>query len=162
MDSVVFYRSFHTHPANKLIHFIFIPLIVLSSLNFLSKLSLQIRLPISKKYLGSKIIHKPTLTINENTFISIYNLYYYFAYNWKIGLIMQFYISFLRLIGIVWRETDKKWLKHSIIMFVSAWTMQFLGHAIEGNKPALLTSLSQAVFQAPLFTLEYVYPSLLQ
>ena len=162
MDSVDFYRSFHTHPANKLIHFIFIPLIVLSTLNFLSKLSLQIILPISKNYLGSKIIHKPTLTINENTFISIYNLYYYFAYNWKIGLIMQFYISFLRFIAIAWRETDKKWLKHSIIMFVSAWTMQFLGHAIEGNRPALLTSLSQAVFQAPLFTLEYVYPPLLQ
>jgi len=162
MDSVDFYRSFHMHPVNKLIHFIFIPLIMLSTLNFLSELSLQFRLPISKKYIGSKKILKPTLTINENTINGIYNLYYYIAYNWKIGLIMQAYIIFLRLIGIVWRETDKKWLKHSIIMFVSAWTMQFIGHAIEGNKPALLTSLSQAVFQAPLFTLEYIYPALLQ
>ena len=162
MDSVDFYRSFHTHPVNKLIHFIFIPLIVLSTLNFLSKLSLQVKLPISKNYLGSKKILKPTVTINDNVIISIYTIYYYFAYNWKIGLIMQCYIYILRLIGIVWRETDKKWLKHSIIMFVSAWTMQFLGHAIEGNRPALLTSLSQAVFQAPLFTLEYVYPPLLQ
>jgi len=172
MDSVDFYRSFHTHPANKLIHFICIPMIVLSILNFLSKLSLQFFLPllpfarydpVSKKYIGSKKILNSTLTIiNENTIISIYNLYYYFVYNWKIGLIMQCYIYFLRLIGLVWRETDKKWLKHSIIMFVSAWTMQFVGHAIEGNKPALLTSLSQAVFQAPLFTLEYIYPALLQ
>ena len=162
MDSVEFYRSFHTHPANKLIHFICIPMIVLSILNFLSKLSLQIRLPISKKYLSSLKILQPNLTIDGNTIINIYNLYFYFAYNWKIGLIMQLYIIFLRLISLVWRETDKKWLKHSIIMFVSAWTMQFVGHAIEGNKPALLTSLSQAVFQAPLFTLEYVYPPLLQ
>ena len=69
---------------------------------------------------------------------------------------------FLTIIGIIWRETDKKWLKHSIIMFTCAWIMQFLGHAIEGNKPALLTSLTQSIFQAPLFTLEYVYPSLLQ
>ena len=162
MDSVEFYRSFHTHPMNKLIHFICIPLIVLSTLNFLSKLSLQIRLPISKKYLGSKKILKPTITIDGNTIITIYNFYYYFAYNWKIGLIMQLYVSFLHLIATIWRETDEYWLKNSVIMFVSAWTMQFLGHAIEGNKPALLTSLSQAVFQAPLFTLEYIYPSLLQ
>ena len=161
MDSVEFYRSFHMHPANKLIHFIFIPLIVLSTLNFLSKLSLQIILPISKNYLGSKKILKPTVTINDNAIISIYTIYYYLVYNWKIGLAMQFYVSFLRLIAIAWRETDKKWLKHSITMFGSAWTMQFLGHAIEGNRPALLTSLSQAVFQAPLFTLEYVYPPLL-
>mgnify|MGYP000196281601 CR=1 FL=1 len=162
MDSVEFYRSFHTHPMNKLIHFICIPLIVLSTLNFLSKLSLQITLPLSKNYLGSKKILKPTVTIDETVIIISYTLYYYIVYNGEIGLVMQGYICFLRLIGIMWRDLDQKWLKHSIIMFVSAWTMQFLGHVIEGNKPALLTSLSQAVFQAPLFTLEYVYPSLLQ
>ena len=98
MDSIEFYRSFHTSPANKLIHFICIPMIVLSILNFLSRLSLQIRLPISKKYLSSLKILQPTLTIDGNTIINIYNLYFYFAYNWKIGLIMQLYIIFLRLI----------------------------------------------------------------
>ena len=41
-----------------------------------------------------------------------------------------------------------------------AWISQFIGHYIEGNRPALLTSLSQAVFQAPLFTLEYIFPNL--
>ena len=162
MDSVDFYGSFHTHPVNKLIHFICIPLIVLSTLNFLSKLSLQITLPLNKNYLGSKKILKPTVTIDATVIISTYTLYYYIVYNWKIGLVMQGYIYFLCLIGIMWRELDEHWLKHSIIMFASAWIMQFLGHAIEGNRPALMTSLSQTVFQAPLLTLEYVYPSLLQ
>ncbi len=71
---------------------------------------------------------------------------------------MQMYISFLSIVSKSWRESDKKWFRNSIIMFVSAWMMQFLGHAIEGNRPALLTSLMQSVFQAPLFTLEYIYP----
>ena len=71
---------------------------------------------------------------------------------------MQMYISFLSILSKSWRESDKKWFRNSIIMFVSAWMMQFLGHAIEGNRPALLTSLTQSVFQAPLFTLEYIYP----
>ena len=74
---------------------------------------------------------------------------------------MQLYVTFLSVIGILWRETDKKWLNNSIIMFTSAWIMQFIGHAIEGNRPALMTSLVQSIFQAPLFTLEYMYPSLL-
>ena len=81
MDSIEFYRSFHTSPANKLIHFICIPMIVLSILNFLSRLSLQIKLPISKKYLSLSKILKPTFTIDENTISGIYNLYYYIAYN---------------------------------------------------------------------------------
>jgi len=94
MDSIEFYRSFHTHPANKLIHFMFIPMIVLSILNFLSRLSLQFMLRTNKNYLGSKQIHKPTVTIDVNTVNCIYNLYYYWIYGWKIGLIMQGYISF--------------------------------------------------------------------
>ena len=71
------------------------------------------------------------------------------------------YIGFLYILGEIWREVDKKWLKHSIITFCCAWMLQFIGHAIEGNRPALMTSLSQTIFQAPLLTLEYVYPNLL-
>ena len=162
MSSADFYRSFHTHPVNKFIHVICIPMIVLSTLNFISKFSLQYRCSNKFSCLKQKKICNTTLVVNDYTIIFFYNLYYYLAWNWKIGLIMQTYIMFLSIIGIIWRETDKKWLKHSIIMFTSAWIMQFIGHAIEGNKPALLTSLTQAVFQAPLFTLEYIYPSLLQ
>ena len=77
------------------------------------------------------------------------------GHNYKISL------PFLYIIGKIWREVDNKWTKHSIIMFASAWILQFIGHAIEGNRPALMTSLSQTVFQAPLLTLEYVYPNLL-
>jgi len=74
---------------------------------------------------------------------------------------MQIYLGFLYIISKIWREVDNKWIKHNIIMFASAWVLQFIGHAIEGNRPALMTSLSQTVFQAPLLTLEYVYPNLL-
>jgi len=162
MNSVEFYRSFHMHPMNKFLHFICIPMIMLSTLNFLSKFSLQYRCSNKFSCLKQKKIYNTTLLVNDYTIIFLYNLHYYIAWNWKIGLIMHAYIMFLSIIGIIWRETDKKWLKHSIIMFTCAWIMQFIGHAIEGNKPALLTSLTQSIFQAPLFTLEYVYPSLLQ
>ena len=165
MDSVDFYRSFHTHPVNKIIHVFCIPLIVLTTINFLSKLSLQIRLPFMKSHASFKpdtkqIMYK-TLYINSYVITSLYNVYYYVFWNFKIGFIMQIYIGFLYVLGEIWRDFDKKWLKHNIIIFASAWLLQFIGHAIEGNRPALMTSLSQTVFQAPLLTLEYVYPNLL-
>jgi len=37
-----------------------------------------------------------------------------------------------------------------------AWTLQFFGHYIEGNKPALLDSLSSTIFQAPLYSVKYL------
>ena len=43
-------------------------------------------------------------------------------------------------------------------MFVFAWTMQFIGHEIEGNKPALFDSVSQAFTAAPLFSIQAFLP----
>ena len=36
--------------------------------------------------------------------------------------------------------------------------MQFVGHAIEGNRPALFDSLIQTFTQAPVFSLSYILP----
>ena len=162
MDSTDFYRSFHTHPVNKLIHVFCIPMIVLSTMNFLSKVSLRIQFPPYTYGPDTRHVMHNTITIDYDTIFAFYSIYYYLFWNFKIGFVMQMYISFLSILSKSWRESDKKWFRNSIIMFVSAWMMQFLGHAIEGNRPALLTSLTQSVFQAPLFTLEYIYPSLLQ
>ena len=74
---------------------------------------------------------------------------------------MGCYINFLSTWARYWRKNDKYWLTNSGKVFVFAWVMQFLGHAVEGNRPALLTSFQQSIFQAPLFTLEYIYPPLL-
>ncbi len=81
MDSVDFYRSFHTHPVNKLIHVFCIPLIVLTTINFLSKLSLQIRLPLRQYRVDfvnkphTKQIMYKTLYINCYVITSLYNIY---------------------------------------------------------------------------------------
>ena len=47
-------------------------------------------------------------------------------------------------------------MKNSIKMFVLSWLMQFLGHAIEGRRPALLDSISSAFLEAPLFSIRYI------
>ena len=50
----------------------------------------------------------------------------------------------------------------AVFIFIFAWILQFFGHIIEGNRPALMTSIKQSFLEAPLFTVEYIYPSLLE
>ena len=50
----------------------------------------------------------------------------------------------------------------SLIIFILSWIGQFYGHIIEGNRPALMTSIKQSFLEAPLFTVEYIYPNLLE
>ena len=69
MSSADFYRSFHTNPMNKFIHVICIPMIVLSTLNFLSEFSLQYRCPNKFSCLKQKKICNTTLVVNDYTII---------------------------------------------------------------------------------------------
>lgn len=47
---------------------------------------------------------------------------------------------------------------YAIILHVSSWIMQFIGHgAFEGRAPALLDNLFQALFLAPLFVVLEVF-----
>lgn len=162
MDSVAFYRSFHTNTANKAIHLFCIPLIVLSTINFLSKISTEISCPFVFIWFRNRNIGQLPIMVRINLIHALYVSYFFMEWSWQIGLVMQAYIALLASIGHYWRRHDKNWFINNCKVFAFAWTMQFIGHAIEGNRPALMTSLRQTIFQAPLFTLEYIYPPLLQ
>ena len=76
MDSIDFYSSYHTNPINKCIHFFCIPMIVLSSINFLNDVSFKIKLPFNGK-LGTKLVMHPEINVNYFNISLVYNLYYY-------------------------------------------------------------------------------------
>jgi uncharacterized membrane protein YGL010W len=40
---------------------------------------------------------------------------------------------------------------------VSAWVFQFVGHYIEGRRPALVDNLSTAFLTAPMFSLSFLF-----
>ena len=60
------------------------------------------------------------------------------------------------MIAQTWRILDINWKKNSAIIFLFGWIMQFVGHYIEGRRPALIDSISQAFATAPLFSLDYI------
>ena len=89
--------------------------------------------------------------------ITLFYIVHYYSWSLKIGFFMQGFITIINYI------VDDLKLKDipNFKLFTFAWTMQFLGHYIEGNRPALIDSLSQAFLQAPLFTVATIFPSIL-
>lgn len=156
MDSTInfvdFYKSYHTHWLNKMIHSVCIPLIVFTTINYLSI--------ICQKY---KLNHHYNL---QTIITTAFCLNYFHNYNITAGVVMTMYISCFTFLSTLitellvteYKNLLKSYLLYNTIVFVVAWILQFIGHAIEGSRPALTDSLSQAVFQAPLFSLEYFLP----
>ena len=136
------YEDYHRHPLNKFIHFVCIPIIVLTSCNLLSKFRIKTRFT--------------TLRMEEiATCIMLIN--YLISYGYTAYLVMCSYFFVIHTLSFVMR-TNKNYIRDSLILFVLAWCAQFLGHAIEGSRPALLTSITQAFSEAPLFSVGYILP----
>lgn len=143
------YSFYHQNPINKGIHFFCIPMIVLTSMNFLDEVKLYECKNNIRKYISRK-----KLTLKD--LIKLFYHFYYISDSMNTYIIMFFYLEFLEIISDKWKVFDKNWTKNSIKMFVFAWLMQFLGHVIEGRRPALLDSVSSAFLEAPLFSIKYL------
>jgi uncharacterized membrane protein YGL010W len=170
-DELGFYGSYHAHPVNQLIHFIFIPCIWWSICVFLCYVPF---LPLSLIGVGSVGGH--AITWGTLQFL-IYSAFYISldaaAGGITAALLAAFYLQAssvvakerafkeaakgkdkpgkkkLKLLG----ETRMSWFKFAFILHALAWYMQIHpGHKIfEGVKPALMDSLGQALGVAPMF-----------
>lgn len=138
MNGLEFYKEYHSHPTNKLIHFICIPLICLTTINLASLLKFK-----ALKCTGLELLN-------------IFYFINYFRFGINIGTFMFSYLILLNTLGKVWRILDNKWKRNTIIVFIIGWILQFIGHYIEGRKPALFDSIIQSFLSAPLFSLDYI------
>jgi len=136
------YQDYHTHPVNKIIHFFCIPMIVLTSANFLAKSNLS--------FFGLGIYPIALITLLS---------YYFFTYGSSTFILMLTYYSFIDYLCEKWIRR-KNWFMESMIVFISSWILQFIGHYIEGSRPALMDSLTTAVTQAPLFSIMYLFETI--
>lgn len=134
------YELYHQHPLNKGIHFVCIPAIVLTSMNFLDEIKFKL---FGKEFNGKEIAKAIYYT-------------YYFNISFKMFFIMFFYIMFLDEASYQWKLYDKKWKRNSLAIFILSWALQFYGHYIEGNRPTLVDSITSAAFQAPMYSIKYL------
>jgi uncharacterized membrane protein YGL010W len=127
------YARYHRHPANKLCHYIGIPLIVFTLVGLLARVplvevagvSVSLAVPIALLALGYDLLLSPRLTLPFAAFVA--------------G-------SLLLAPGVGVRSLTAG--------FVGGWALQFLGHyAYEKKSPAFFTNLQQLLV-GPLWILE--------
>jgi uncharacterized membrane protein YGL010W len=127
------YGESHQNPRNEIIHFIAIPLIMLSLLGLLSA------------------IH-PWVAYG---FVLVSLLYYV-----RLSLAFLLAMAVAAVIGLLLVRAMGSWvLPLSAAIFVGAWIAQFIGHRIEGKKPSFFEDL-QYLLVGPLFVLSKLFSRL--
>ena len=91
-----FYRDYHTHPTNKLIHAVFIPMIAITLLNLLSLITITI----DRKTLS--LTRATPIKLTGNIILSVVFQYNYAViYGTKIFFVMLGYMTVVNFLGTV-------------------------------------------------------------
>jgi uncharacterized membrane protein YGL010W len=155
LTSYEFYSSYHTHPVNKFFHLLGIPTIMLSTLILLQNFYIGY----SGKIYGLDFNYGCKI-LPINYLLAFFYIFYYYGYGAYPGFIMNVYLLFLTWLS-NWLVVNKKInLKNTSYLFVLSWILQFMGHVVEGNRPALTDSIGQAFLGAPIFSLTPIIPFL--
>lgn len=132
--SFAFYGAYHSNKKNALIHVLFVPLIFITSIELISRITPSWVAPVILSfYMISFIIMEPMCGF---AYAPVLYGYYWIATN------------------ILWDYPNG-----SFILFVVSWAFQFLGHGVyEKRAPALLTNLPQSLHAAVFFVwLELIF-----
>ena len=138
------YGASHENPANKLLHWLCVPPIVLSVMGFLWSLPVPAAFAAGSPWL------------NWATLAAAAALVYYFALS--PALAAGALLAFLVLLAVTHSLARLPWplWLTSLVIFVVAWIGQFLGHALEGKRPSFFKDL-QFLLIGPLWLLAAAY-----
>lgn len=127
------YGQSHQNPKNELIHFIAIPLIMLSLLGMMFAL------------------HPYVACI----FVAASMVYYARLSVMFLGAMLVWSAILLVLVLAMGPFV----LQLSVVIFIGAWILQFVGHKLEGKKPSFFEDL-QYLWVGPLFVLSKLFTKL--
>ncbi|MDW5442100.1 DUF962 domain-containing protein [Polaromonas sp. SM01] len=127
------YGESHQHPTNELIHFVAIPLIMLSLVGML----FAIHPYVAYAFIAASMVYYARLSLVFLVAMALWSL-----------------ISIALLLA-----TGSLLLPLSIAIFVGAWVLQFIGHKMEGKKPSFFEDL-QYLWVGPLFVLAKLFGKL--
>jgi len=138
------YAGSHQHETNKLLHWICVPIIVVSVIGLLASLP------------APQILQSVTPTLGWGAVLLIGAMFYYCLLSPRLAAGM---VPVVVLIGLVVSGLERLpsplWVT-CLVLFVLAWIGQFIGHHIEGRRPAFFKDL-QFLLIGPLWLLSSVY-----
>lgn len=127
------YGESHQNPRNELIHFIAIPLIMLSLVGMLFALHPYV----AYAFVAASMVYYARLSAVFFMTMAVWSVLF-------LGLVFAMGPLVLPL---------------SIAIFVGAWILQFIGHKIEGKKPSFFEDI-QYLWVGPLFVLSKLFGKL--
>ena len=127
---IAHYGQSHQNPSNEVIHFIAIPLIMLSLVGMLFALHSYV----AYAFVAASMV-------------------YYARLSWVFFFSMVLW-SAITLAGVF--AMGALALPVSIVIFVGAWVLQFIGHKMEGKKPSFFEDI-QYLWVGPLFVLSKLF-----
>lgn len=141
------YGESHRNPVNKRIHWICVPLIMVSLIAMLWAV------PLPGHWNATATA---AAAANCGTLLVVLSLLYYFALSPRLALGMTV-VSLLMLLGVMAldRLPGPVWAA-GLVVFVAAWVGQFIGHKIEGRKPSFFKDL-QFLLIGPVWLLAALY-----
>ncbi|GIX33628.1 MAG: hypothetical protein KatS3mg125_1584 [Lysobacterales bacterium] len=142
------YGQTHRHPVNLAIHKLCVPLILFSTVGLLWCLPLGAWLGLS----GSA-----AFWLNGATVAVLPVLFFYAALGLRAFLAMLLILAFGLLLSAALAASGAPLLGIAAAVWIAAWVAQFIGHRIEGAKPAFLDDLVFLLI-GPLFILAQWLP----
>ncbi|MFT7461226.1 MAG: YGL010W-like membrane protein [Planctomycetota bacterium] len=141
------YNESHQNRINKILHWICVPLIMLSLLGLLWSVSIPVG------------IDNLSFSLNWAIVLMVFALIYYFLISPKLtlGMLLVSATMFLVLKALSSLHTPL-WLI-SVVIFILAWIGQFIGHKYEGKSPSFFKDL-QFLLIGPLWLLSFIYRKL--
>ena len=147
------YGVSHQNPTNKLIHWICVPLIMLSLLSLISII------PFPFKNYELLTIGDLVVRINWMTLFLAYSILFYLRLSFSIAIGMLL-IAIVMIASISWIEFfDQTIWRLSLFIFIVSWIGQFVGHKIEGQKPSFFEDI-QFLLIGPAWLLSFIYKKL--
>ena len=127
------YGQSHQNPGNEVIHFIAIPLIMLSLVGMLFALHPYV----AYAFIAASMVYYARLSV----------------------LFLLSMVVWSALTVVVVMALGANVLPISVAIFVGAWILQFIGHKMEGKKPSFFEDI-QYLWVGPLFVLSKLFGKL--
>ncbi len=130
---IAHYGQSHQNPSNELIHFIAIPLIMVSLVGML----FAVHPFVAYAFVAASLV--------------------YYA---RLSMVFLAAMGVCSLLGIaIVLAMGPQVLPISVAVFVGAWILQFIGHKLEGKKPSFFEDI-QYLWVGPLFVLSKLFAKL--